>query len=69
MLAVDATLTPDSIAKFLRESARPYPAASDCVPVAGYTECGTGMLDAARAVAAVAAARAAKAGTVPPLAD
>ena len=69
MLALDPTLTPDSIAQFLRESARPYPAASNCAPVAGETVCGAGMLDAARAVEAVAAARASKGGTPLPAVD
>ena len=69
MLAVDPTLTPDSIAQFLRASARPYPAASNCAPVAGETVCGIGALDAAKAVEAVAAARSVKGGTALPAVD
>lgn len=48
MLSVQPTLTPDDIARILRQSARPFPPGTYCTT---HTDiCGTGMLDAGAAV-------------------
>jgi serine protease len=51
MLAVNPELTPEAIRTRLRSTTRPYPSESSCVKN-GEMRCGTGMLDAARAVEA-----------------
>jgi len=57
MLTRDPTLTPGQVMNRLQSSVHGFPAGSDCAAVAG--ACGSGLLDAANAVAAVTPTRAA----------
>ncbi len=56
MLTRDPTLTPGQVLNRLRLSARAFPSGSDCAAAVG--ACGTGLLDAATAVASVSSTRA-----------
>ncbi len=55
MLTRDPTLTPGQVLNRLRLTARAFPAGSDCAAAVG--ACGTGLLDAATAVASVSSTR------------
>ena len=57
MLTRDPTLTPGQVLNRLRLTARTFPAGSDCAAASG--ACGTGLLDAATAVASVSSTRSA----------
>jgi serine protease len=50
MLAANPVLTPDAIRAKLMASVRPYPAGSSCAEAATGTVCGSGMLDAGKAL-------------------
>ena len=65
MLTRDPTLTPGQVLNRLSLAARGFPAGSDCAAAVG--ACGSGLLDAANAVASVTATRAA--ADVSPSAD
>jgi serine protease len=53
MLAANPALTPEAIRATLIDSVRPYPEGSSCAGSATTTVCGSGMLDAGRALEAV----------------